>query len=118
MGTKKGYDNWNMCRADDKVSPLATYRGKPLTKEVSRDIILRGSNRGDWIVTRGRSAAYDCFDCQYLYWTQNQDLSMNYVANYKIHRSDGGIRWNDCNYTATEWNQTEGRYFMHAADYG
>merc|ERR1719174_1802885 len=64
MGTKKaGYDEWQACKSIDTVAPMKEYRGRPLTKEVARDIVMRGTNhRGDWMVAKGKSAAYDCFD--------------------------------------------------------
>lgn len=117
MGTKKGYDNWQLCKSD--VVPLQEYRGDPLTKEVARSILMRGTQRrGDWMVAKGKSAAYDCFDCQFLYWGYNPDQSMYYEAYYKIHKSDGGIRWNKATYTASEWKDSIGRFSMNASNYG
>jgi hypothetical protein len=119
MGTKEGFDEWQACRSLDNVPPLTEYRGAPVTKEVVRNIIMRGTQqRGDWIVAKGKSHAYDCFDCQYLYWGYNPDHTMYYLANYKIHKSDGGIRWNTALYIAEEWQQSLGRYSMNASNYG
>jgi len=119
MGTKKGYDEWQACRSLDKVGPMPEYRGAPLTKEVARSILMRGTEkRGDWIVAKGKSAAYDCFDCQYLYWGYRADKSMYYQADYKIHKTDGGIRWNTAVYVASEWETGTGRFSMNASNYG
>jgi len=119
MGTKKGYDEWQACRAMDKVTPLKEYRGAPLTKEVARNILMRGTqHRGDWIVAKGKSAAYDCFDCQFLYWGYKPDKTMYYRADYKIHKSDGGSRWNQAVYVAEEWPSSIGRFSMNASNYG
>merc|ERR1712060_540298 len=44
---------------------------------------------------------------------------MYYKANYKIHKSDGGIRWNTALYIADEWpSGGAGRYSMNASNYG
>lgn len=118
MGTKKGFDAYGECRSLDVVGPMTTYRGAPLTIDVARNIMLRGKQRGDWIVAKGKSAAYDCFDCQYLFWVQNADKTMKYVADYKIHKSDGGVRWNIATYGAFEWPSSTGRYTMNASNYG
>lgn len=119
MGTKKGYNEWESCRSIDKVAPLKTYRGAPLTKEIARDILMRGTNRrGDWIVAKGKSAAYDCFDCQFLYWGYKPDQTMYYQADYKIHKSNGGVRWNTAEYVASEWQDWVGRFSMNASNYG
>jgi len=119
MGTKHGYDEWQACKSIDKVAPMKTYRGAPLTKEVARDILMRGTNhRGDWMVAKGKSHAYDCFDCQFLYWGYKPDKSMYYEAYYKIHKSKGGIRWNQAVYVASEWQGTVGRFSMNASNYG
>jgi len=119
MGTKKGYDEWQACRANDKITPMKEYRGAPLTKEVARNILMRGTqHRGDWVVAKGKSAAYDCFDCQFLYWGYKADKSMYYQADYKIHKSDGGSRWNTAVYVASEWQDSTGRFSMNASNYG
>jgi hypothetical protein len=119
MGTKKGYDEWQACRKLDKVSPMTEYRGKPLTKEIARDILMRGTDkRGDWVVAKGKSAAYDCFDCQFLYWGYRPDKTMYYQADYKIHKSDGDTRWNTAVYVASEWKDSVGRFSMNASNYG
>jgi hypothetical protein len=119
MGTKKGFDEWQACKPIDKVTPITQYRGAPLTTEVARNILMRGTHkRGDWIVAKGQSAAYDCFDCQYLYWGYKPDNTMYYSANYKIHKSNGESRWNTANYVAAEWQGALGRYSMNASNYG
>eukprot|EP00929_Paragymnodinium_shiwhaense_P026311 TRINITY_DN15676_c0_g1_i1.p1 TRINITY_DN15676_c0_g1~~TRINITY_DN15676_c0_g1_i1.p1 ORF type:complete len:322 (-),score=70.20 TRINITY_DN15676_c0_g1_i1:294-1259(-) len=118
MGTKKGYDKYQACKAINKVTPLAKYRNESLTPQVARDLVMRGGNRGDWMVAKGKSAAYDCFDCQFLYWLQKPDGRMTYVADYKIHKSDGGVRWNHAVYNATEWASSVGRYSIDSDNYG
>jgi len=119
MGTKKGFDEWQACRPMEEVPPLTEYRGVPVTKDIVRNIIMRGTQqRGDWIVAKGKSHAYDCFDCQYLYWGYNPDHTMYYLADYKIHKSDGGIRWNRALYGADEWQGSLGRYSMNSSNYG
>jgi len=118
MGTKKGYDMWNKCRPMDKVTPMTTFKGEPLTKDLGRKLVMRGTSRGDWMVAKGLSAAYDCFPCQFLYWVGHPDGSMNYIANFKVHRSNGGIRWNKAYYDAYEWYEGMGRYSMNASNDG
>jgi len=119
MGTKKGYNEWQACRPYSDVTPMKEYRGAPLTKEVARNILMRGTqSRGDWIVAKGKSAAYDCFDCQFLYWGYKADKSMYYQADYKIHKSNGGVRWNTAVYVASEWKDALGRFSMNASNYG
>merc|ERR1712100_268764 len=117
MGTKKGFDTWQMCR--DKVKPLATYRGAAMTSEVSRRILLRGDGlRGDWIVTKGLSHAYDCLDCQMNYWLKNSDGTMQYEADFKVHKSNGDIRWNHANYVALEFAGEVARFSLNASSDG
>jgi len=119
MGTKQGFDAWQACRASDKVAPMKLYRGTPMTKEVARNILMRGTQqRGDWVVAKGKSAAYDCFDCQFLYWGYKADKSMYYQADYKIQKSNGGTRWNTAVYIASEWEDAIGRFSMNASNYG
>jgi len=120
MGTKKTFDIWQACQPMDKVAPMTQYRGAPLTKEIARNIIMRGTQqRGDWMVAKGKSHAYDCFDCQFLYWGYHADKSMYYRADYKIHKSNGGIRWNTAVYVADEWHgDGVGRYSMNSSNYG
>lgn len=123
MGTKAGYDAYQACKPMDKVTPLAQYRGKPLSQDVARGLIMRGQSRGDWMVAQGMSAAYDCFDCQFQYWDVSPQGYMDYVAEYKIHKTDGAIRWNFAKYNATEWpqttlNSTNGHYSVNSSNYG
>lgn len=121
MGTKKDFDMWQACRSMDKASPMTQYRGAPLTKDLARNIIMRGTqHRGDWMVAKGKSHAYDCFDCQFLYWGYNPNKTMYYRADYKIHKSDGSIRWNTAIYVAAEWASGDaiGRFSMNSSNYG
>jgi len=119
MGTKEGYDLWNKCRPIEKVAPMKTYRGKPLTVEVARQLVTRGTrSRGDWMVAKGISPAYDCFPCQFLYWVEHPDRTMNYIANFKVLRSNGGVRWNNAFYNSFEWYEGVGRYNMNASNDG
>merc|ERR1712217_69640 len=43
---------------------------------------------------------------------------MYYEAYYKIHKSDGGSRWNQAIYVASEWRDWIGRFSMNASNYG
>lgn len=116
MGTQKGFDTWQMCR--EEVKPLTTYRGASLTSEVARRILHRGGARGDWIVTKGLSHAYDCLDCQMNYWVKNSDGSMQYEADFKVHKSNGGTRWNHANYVALEFSGEVSRFSLNASSDG
>lgn len=115
MGTKNTFDPYQMCRALDQAGPMTTYRGQPLTYRVARRLLMRGTNhRGDWFVALGKSGAFDCFDCQYFYWGYKPDQSMYYSADYKIHKSNGDIRWQTSESIASEWPETAGRYSVIA----
>jgi hypothetical protein len=116
MGTKSGFDTWQKCRKD--VKPLATYRGAPLTTEVARKLLERGKDRGDWLVTKGLSAAYDCFDCQMNYWLKNSDGDMQYFADFKVHKSNGSTQYNQGNYQAREFPGEVARYSLNASNDG
>jgi NAD(P)-dependent dehydrogenase (short-subunit alcohol dehydrogenase family) len=117
MGTKNGFDTWQKCRKD--VKPLTMYRGAPLTTDVARKLLERGRDRGDWIVTKGLSAAYDCLDCQMNYWLKNSLISgMQYVANFKVHMSNGSTRYNQANYQAFEFPGEVARYSLNASSDG
>jgi len=117
MGTKKTYDPYQMCRPLDETRPMATYLGHPLTKDVARRLLMRGTDhRGDWLVALGKSPAFDCFDCQYFYWGYSSDKTMYYHADYKIHKSDGSTRWQSSNQVATEWPHSVARYALTAQD--
>jgi hypothetical protein len=113
MNTEDCFDPYQMCRAVDQVTPMPQYRGQALTKEVARRLLMRGTNRGDWMVAMGKSPAFDCFECQYFYWGYNPDHTMYYHADYKIQKSNGGIRWlSIANSVSSEWNNTAGRYLL------
>jgi len=117
MGTKKGFDTWKMCRSN--VKPLATYRGAALTQDVARKLLERGKDRGDWIVTKGLSAAYDCLDCQMNYWLKNsKNNGLQYVADFKVHKSNGSTRYNQGNYQALEFPGEVARYSLNASNDG
>jgi len=120
MGTKKTYDPYQMCKPIDQASPMVTYRGQPLTTDVARHLLMRGSNyRGDWFVALGKSPAFDCFDCQYFYWGYTPDQAMYYHADYKIRKSNNDTRWQSSDFVASEWPDMVGRYNLTAAkDHG
>lgn len=97
-----------------------------LTPEAARGLLLRGHKRGDWVVSGGLSHAYDCFDCQYLYFGDKGDTTLEYLAEYKIHKSDGDVRWNQADYVATNTHAVNAhfdpaqaaRLSLNASDYG
>jgi len=107
------YTRFSKCASVDKAAPLTHYRGAPLTSAVASKLLEK-----NWVVARGKSKAYDCFDCQYLYWIARPDGDMNYVANYKIHKTNGHIRWNTCVYTAKDWEASPGRFHLNTTNYG
>jgi len=110
---QKDYKRWTQCKSMDKVPPLTTFRGQPLTADVANQLLEK-----NWVVARGKSKAYDCFDCQFLYWIARPDGDMNYAATYKIHKSNGDIRWNQCLYTAKNWQGSVGRFRLNVTNYG
>merc|ERR1712195_432508 len=122
------FDTYGMCKSVEKAEPLTTYLGKPLTVEKTKTLLTRDNkDQGNWLVARGLSKAYDCFDCQELYFntgggaqpvaTNASDLA--YSAIYKIHKSDGTIRWQQAEYLAEfETFPQPGRMHLHAPDYG
>jgi hypothetical protein len=117
------FSKWEMCRSTKtQATPLKTYLGKALTQAKAQTLLTRnGKDDGYWLVAKGLSHAYDCFDCQNLYFNRSvvNDTQLHYSAIYKIHKSDGNIRWNDAEYEA-DWNMfpEPGRMHLHAPDYG
>merc|ERR1711865_480448 len=122
------FDTYGMCKSVEKANPLTTYLGKPLTVEKTKTLLTRDNkDQGNWLVARGLSKAYDCFDCQELYFntgSASQPVATNasdlaYSAIYKIHKSDGTIRWQQAEYLAEfETFPQPGRMHLHAPDYG
>jgi hypothetical protein len=117
MGTKKGFDTWQKCRSN--VKPLATYRGKPLTTQVARQILEQGKDRGDWVVAKGLSAAYDCADCQFQYWLKSSNGSgLKQHVDFKTHMSNGSTRYSHANYVVQEFPGEVSRYSLNASNDG
>merc|ERR1711907_23462 len=110
-----------MCRSTAVSTPLQTYLGKPITQDISRTLLTRnGKDDGYWLVARGLSHAYDCFDCQNLYFQPSNVNSsqLQYTAIYKIHKSNGNFRWNTADYEADFVTFPQiGRMHLHAPDY-
>ena len=97
MPKNETYSEWEKCRSVDDAAPMTSYLGQPLTVATARKLLSRGgTDRGYWLVAQGLSHAYDCFDCQNLWFYQNQSGSeaLTYSAIYKIHKSNGDSRWN------------------------
>lgn len=118
MGASPTWDRWQACRAMDQAAPMTTFRGSAVTADVTRELFRRSKHRGDWILAKGLSHAYDCFDCQYLYFGDRGDNTMQYIAEYKIHKSNGGIRFNEAIYVAGSTYQEPARMSFNASDYG
>merc|ERR1712137_1025988 len=104
MPPGQSFDKWSMCKSVDEVTPAKQYLGKPLTAQISRDLLRRnGEGNGYWLVAMGLSKAYDCFDCQNVWfntWHEDENRLI-YDAIYKIHKSDGSARWNAARYNAS-----------------
>merc|ERR1711990_1066233 len=109
MPPGQNFSTYEMCRSTAVSTPLQTYLGKPITQDISRTLLTRnGKDDGYWLVARGLSHAYDCFDCQNLYFNvggphqpiANDTSELAYTAIYKIHKSDGTFRWNIAQYLA------------------
>merc|ERR1712072_1619080 len=95
------YNKWEMCRATDRSTPLSSWKGKPYTQDMAKTHLTRaGKDGGYWLVAEGLSHAYDCFDCQNLWFNKSavNDTQLHYSAIYKIHKSDHTFRWNVANY--------------------
>lgn len=117
MGSKDGFPTWEKCRST--VKPLTKYRGAPVTTDVMRKLLERGKDRGDWIVTRGLSDAFDCFECQMNYWLKNsKNNGLQYLADFKVHKSNGKTRYNQGNYQALEFPGEVARYSLNASNDG
>jgi len=115
------FDPWGPCKSVEQAKTLTTYLGKPLTSQVAKDLLRRsGKDKGYWLVAQGLSKAYDCFDCQNVWFNaMDQDSSvLSYVPIYKVHRSDGESRWNKAFYNASSIYPEAGRLRLHAQDYG
>jgi len=116
------FSTYEMCRPLNKSTPLTTYMGKPLTADVARTLLTR-NNKNYWLVAQGLSKAYDCFECQNLYFNTSTTNSSQliYTAIYKILKSDGSARWNRADYVA-DWDTFgeggPGRMHLHDPDYG
>lgn len=110
------FDTFGSCRSLEAATPLDTWLGEELTQENAMAAL--SYNEGYWILAKGLSHAYDCFDCQNLWWypTENSS-SLRYEAVYKIHKPDGGERWNFATYLSSPF-EYPGRMLFHADDYG
>jgi len=106
------FDTFGSCRNTSLATPLPTWMGKNVTHSD-----MMGVLGGFWYVTKGLSHAYDCFDCQKLWWYPENASSLRYEAVYKIHKPDGGIRWNQATYFTSQLNEPA-RFLFHADDYG
>jgi len=121
-GKNQTFDPYGSCRSMEVAAPLTTYRGKPMTQDQIKTLLTRnGKDLGFWLVTKGLSHAYDCFDCQRLFFnTAKANTSqLDYYAIYKIHKTDGTFRWNTADYSVDwdTWPQP-GRMHLRAPDYG
>ena len=97
------------CDADipvlPKVAPIATWRGKPLTEEVARSILIghldddaapEGSLRTDvsWKVAFGANVAYDQFPSQnQLFYPAARGRNMWYDPVFRVETLDGESVW-------------------------
>jgi len=111
------FDTFGSCRSLESATPLDTWLGEELTQENAMTA-AKGANDGYWILAKGLSHSYDCFDCQNLYWLPTENSSsLRYEAVYKIHKPDGGERWNFATYFSSPF-EYPGRMLFHADDYG
>ena len=88
-----------------KVAPMETFRGKPLTKEVARSILvghlddekaMDGSERTDisWKVAAGANVAYDQFPSQnQIFYEAVNGKSMWYDPVFRVETIDGRDVW-------------------------
>jgi len=116
------FSPFQACRPLNLSTPLATYRGQPMTEATFKSLLTRnGKDDGYWLVARGLSHAYDCFDCQNLWFNVSgtNASQLDYTAIYKIHKSNGQFRWNTARYHA-DWDMfaQPARMHLHAQDYG
>lgn len=117
--------HWDaMCKSTSETQPVQQYMGKPLTAQLARDLLRRSvhpEEQGYWLVAQGLSKAYDCFDCQNIWfntWDESPDRLI-YDAIYKIHKSDGVARWNHAKYNASSaFFKEAGHMLLFAQDYG
>jgi len=110
------------------IKPLEVYRGARVTMNSMRGVLtsqhpIAGVNRGDWIVAKGLSDAYDCFDCQMNYWLDNDHgPGLEYVTDVKVPKTDGSARYNRTTRTAREVgdyaNQGVSRFYVTASNDG
>jgi len=128
MPSGQTFHTYGACKSVEQTTTLTHYLGKPLTHDKTKTLLTRnGKDQGYWLVARGLSHAYDCFDCQNDYFNvggPDQPVATNsselaYTSVYKIHKSDGTFRWNKAQYLAEFDTFPEaGRMHMHAPDYG
>jgi hypothetical protein len=110
------FDTFGACRDTSIATPLNSWLGQELTAEAARGALSRGD--GYWLLAQGLSHAYDCFDCQNLWWYPTDNSSvLRYEAVYKIHKSNGNTRWNFATYFSQQLGEP-GRFLFHADDYG
>jgi len=107
------FDSFGSCRGTDMATPLSKWNGNDVTHKDMMNVLKKQM----WYVTKGLSHAYDCFDCQKLWWYDHNETSLRYEAVYKIHKPDGGIRWNQATYFTSQMGE-EARFLFHADDYG
>lgn len=109
------FDAFGSCRSLEAAPPLATWLGEELTQENAMAAL--SYNDGQWMVAKGLSDAYDCFDCQNLWWYPENSSSLRYEAVFKVHKPDGGDRWNFATYLSRPLGAA-GRLLFHADNYG
>jgi len=103
-----GFDPWTKCRSD--VKPIPSYHGNPHPSfNLMRGLLERAWSLpagGGWIVAKGLSDAYPCYDCQTSHWVDEDPTSFpNFaqVTDVKVHnKTDGSARHMRGNYQAHE----------------
>mmetsp|Transcript_24665 Transcript_24665/g.68095 ORF Transcript_24665/g.68095 Transcript_24665/m.68095 type:complete len:588 (+) Transcript_24665:165-1928(+) len=88
-----------------QVTPMSTFRGKPLTKEVARKILIGHLNDEDaldnslqteisWKVSAGANVAYDQFPSQnQIFYNSADGRSMWYDPVFRVETIDGRNVW-------------------------
>lgn len=112
-----------------KVTPLKEFRGKPLTKEVARGILighldddkaLEGGNKQDtsWKVAAGANVAYDQFPSQNQIFYENVNGNgLWYDPVFRVETVDGRNVWCKRHYRVRD-GEVPGTFFFSVLDNG
>mmetsp|Transcript_4212 Transcript_4212/g.8502 ORF Transcript_4212/g.8502 Transcript_4212/m.8502 type:complete len:491 (+) Transcript_4212:175-1647(+) len=112
------------------ASPIATFRGEPLTHDAASRILIGHLDDADgledvypkggtsWVVACGANVAYDQFPNQNQLFYKGKGTAMWYDPVFKVKTLDGRVVWCKRHYKVRRVVKTPGQFMLSVLDNG